>query len=166
MPVSNQLPGLLANNFPMLQASPDTLPDGNVRNQDGTQNDADHPAAAGSTITVFVTGMGVAQPSFTPGSIATAKTLASVLPIYSSWADIVDTDFYTSYPPLTAYSVPGFVSALLQIPIQVPSSLQSLGGTDVGNGVERVPLSLTVYGPPVLGFVPPPALTGINVYLK
>jgi uncharacterized protein (TIGR03437 family) len=166
MPVSNQLPGLLANNFPMLPASPDTLPDGNVRNQDGTQNDADHPAAAGSTITVFVTGMGVAQPSFTPGSIATAKTLASVLPIYSSWADIVDTDFYTSYPPLTAYSVPGFVSALLQIPIQVPSSLQSLGGTDVGNGVERVPLSLTVYGPPVLGFVPPPALTGINVYLK
>jgi uncharacterized protein (TIGR03437 family) len=166
MPVSNQLPGLLPIGFPTIASSPGSFPDGNVRNQDGTQNDADHPAAAGSTITVFVTGMGVAQPSFTPGSVATSKTLAVVPPIYSSWADIVDTDFYTSYPPLTAYSVPGFVSALFQIPIQVPSSIQSLGGTDVGNGVQRVPLSLSIYGPPVLGFVPPPAGSGINVYLK
>ena len=166
MPVSSQLPGLLPNNFPMLPSTLVNFPDGNVRNQDGSPNDAEHPAAAGSTITVFVTGMGVAQPSLTPGSVAISKTLASVLPIYSSWADIVDTDFYTSYPPLTAYSVPGFVSALLQIPIQVPSSIQSLFGTDVGNGVQRVPLSLTTYGPPVEGFVPPPAASGINVYLK
>src|ERR1035438_8732343 len=109
--------------------------------------------------------MGVAQPSLTPGSVAISKTLASVLPIYSSWADIFDTDFYTSYPPLTAYSVPGFVSALLQIPIQVPNSIQSLGGTDVGNGVQRVPFYLTTYSPVVTGLIPPPSSV-IGVYLK
>jgi len=165
MPVSNQLPGLLERNFPVPSSS--NFPDGNVRNQDGTQNDLDHPAATGSTITVFVSGMGVAQPWQTPGSIAISDRVAAVSPIYSSWADIVDANTFTSYPPLTVYSVPGFVSALFQIPIQVPNSLQYLGGTEVGNGVQRVPLSLTAYPPPEEGTIPPPASNvGISVYLK
>ena len=47
MPVSSQLPGLLPNNFPMLPFYRlSTFPDGNVRNQDGSQNDAEHPAAS------------------------------------------------------------------------------------------------------------------------
>jgi hypothetical protein len=116
-------------------------------------------------ITVFVTGMGVAQPSLTPGSIAISKTLFSVLPIYSSWAGYAETDMLGTYPPEAAYSVPGFVSALLQVPIQVPNSIQSLGGTDVGNGVERVPFYLTPYSPVVTGLIPPPSSV-IGVYLK
>ena len=114
MPVSSQLPGLLPNNFPAVPMSRGSFPDGNVRNQDGTQNDAEHPAAAGSTITVFVTGMGVAQPSLTPGSIATSKTLATVIPIYSPWAYSGETLHKTPPPPALAYSVPGFVSLLFQ----------------------------------------------------
>ncbi len=50
IPVSSQLPGLLSDNFPMLSPDLANFPDGNVRNQDGVQNDAEHPAAAGSTI--------------------------------------------------------------------------------------------------------------------
>jgi uncharacterized protein (TIGR03437 family) len=165
MPISSQLPGLLPNNFPMLPSSLVNFPDGNVRNQDGVQNDAEHPAAAGSMITVFVTGMGVAQPSLTPGSIAISKTLFSVLPIYSSWAGYTETDMLGTYPPEAAYSVPGFVSALLQVPIQVPNSIQSLGGTDVGNAVQRVPFYLTPYSPVVTGLIPPPSSV-IGVYLK
>ena len=167
MPVLNQLPGLLPDNFPISLSSPNSanFSDGNVRNQDGVQNDAEHPAAAGSMITVFVTGMGVAQPSLTPGSIAISKTLFSVLPIYSSWAGYAETDMLGTYPPEAAYSVPGFVSALLQVPIQVPNSIQSLGGTDVGNGVQRVPFYLTPYSPVVTGLIPPPSSV-IGVYLK
>ncbi len=163
MPVSNQLPGLLPLNFPAVPMSRGSFPDGNVRNQDGTQNDAEHPAAAGSTITVFVTGMGVAQPSRTPGSIATSKTLATVVPIYSTWAYSGET--FTPPPPALAYSVPGFVSLLFQLPILVPNSPQSLGGTDVGNGVQRVPFSLTPYYAPFNG-PGPPASSVIGVYLK
>lgn len=168
MPVSSQLPGLLPNNFPTLPSSLANFPDGNVRNQDGVPNDAEHPAAAGSTITVFVTGMGVNHPSLTPGSIATSKTLAAVIPIYSPWAYTGETISPETPPPppVTAYSVPGFVSALLQIPIQVPTSIGSLGGTDVGNGVQRVPFALGPYTPPFEGPTPSAPSSVIGVYLK
>jgi uncharacterized protein (TIGR03437 family) len=165
MPVSNQLPGLLPTNFPISSLSTfPNFPDGNVRNEDGSQNDANHPAAAGSTITVFVTAMGVAQPTGDPGSIATSETLASVVPVYSSWGRYSGTDIFR-YPPETAYSVPGFVSALFQIPIKVPNSFQYLYGTDVGNGVQRVAFYLTSY-PPIAGGIFPPPSSVIGVYLK
>jgi hypothetical protein len=65
---------------------------------------------------------------------------------------------------VTVYSVPGFVSALFQIPIQVPTSIQSLG-MDVGNGVQRAGFYLTPYFP--LSYGPGPPLSSvIGVYLK
>jgi uncharacterized protein (TIGR03437 family) len=166
MPISNQLVGLLERTFPGSSSS--IFPDGNVRNQDGVPNDAEHPAAAGSTITVFVTGMGVAHPSLTPGSIATSKTLAAVIPIYSPWAYSGETITPETPPPppVTVYSVPGFVSALFQVPIQVPTSIQSLGGTDLGNGVQRVAFALGPYTPPFEGPAPSAPSSVIGFYLK
>jgi uncharacterized protein (TIGR03437 family) len=162
MPVSKQLPGLLPSNFPIPSlANFANFPDGNVQNQDGTRNDANHPAAVGSMITVFVTGMGVADPSGDPGSIATSQTLASVVPVYSSWAP----DLLT-YSPETVYSVPGFVSALFQIPIKAPNSFQYLNGTNVGNGVQRVPFYLSAYPPYIDSGDTPPPSSVIGVYLK
>lgn len=159
MPISDQFPGLLSNQFPAVPTSQSNFPDGNVRNEDGTRNDAEHPAAAGSTITVFVTGLGVAKSPITPGSIATEKTLVSVMdPFYSPWESSPEA------PPV--YSVPRFVSALLQIPIQVPVSISSLGGTDVENGVKRVPFYL-IGSAALEGTLPPPAPSNsIGVYVK
>jgi hypothetical protein len=107
--------------------------------------------------------MGVAQPTGDPGSIATSETPASVVPVYSSWARYSGTDIFR-YPPETVYSVPGFVSALFQIPIKVPKSFQYLYGTDVGNGVQRVAFYLTPYPPVASGFTLPSSVIG--VYLK
>jgi hypothetical protein len=110
--------------------------------------------------------MGVSEPTGDPGSIATSETLTSVIPIYSSWATYSGTDILTQgYPPETAYSVPGFISALLQIPIKVPNSTQHLNGLDVGAGVQRVAFYLTPYFPLVSGPTPQPSSV-IGVYLK
>jgi hypothetical protein len=62
--------------------------------------------------------------------------------------------------------VTSFVSALLQVQIQVPNSLQSLGGTDVGNGVQRVPFSLGPYTPPWEAMPSSAPSSLIGVYLK
>ncbi len=111
-------------------------------------------------ITVFVTGMGVTNPTGDPGSIATSQTLASVVPVYSSWAP--DTLMYSAE---TVYTVPGFVSALFQIPIKAPNSFQYLNGTDVGNGVQRVAFYLSAY-PRIDSLDTPPPSSLIGVYLK
>jgi uncharacterized protein (TIGR03437 family) len=166
MPVAQQLPGLLTRDFPNFQSSIYTsFPDGSVRNQDGTLNDASHPAVAGSTVTFFVTGMGVANAPFASGAIAPSAIALSVSPEYASWAHFSGINAFT-YPPEIFSTVPGFVSALEQVSIQVPDSLQNLGGTAAGNGVERVPFYLTPYPPTVPpGDVPPPTSI-IGVYAK
>jgi len=79
-----------------------------VRNQDGTLNDTDNPAPAGSTITAYVTGIGLADPGCPYGQIAPAG--------------------YT--PPLTARTsfggqfpvaaVPGMVCGVSSIPVTIP----------------------------------------------
>jgi uncharacterized protein (TIGR03437 family) len=76
MPVSKSLPGLLTRDFPNPAPHPD-FAEGDVRNADGTKNDADHPAAAGSTITLFVTGMGATIPRVAPGSIAHSQAVVA-----------------------------------------------------------------------------------------
>ena len=138
MPVFSSVPGLLTGDLldPLYRGS---FADGYVQNEDGALNDADHPAAAGSTITLFATGMGATNPPIVPGSIATSLNVTPIVPVYSSWKT------FSFNPPASAetvYSMPGFVSAMFQIPIRVPASLQLLGGVDVGNGVQRVPVGL------------------------
>jgi uncharacterized protein (TIGR03437 family) len=141
MPVSNLQPGLLTLDFP--NVPPGTgysdAPDANALNQDGTPNDANHPAAAGSTVTLFVTGMGAATSLLAPGAIAHSTTVSPVTPIYSSWETVGP---LASAPTPAVSSVPGFVSAVFQIQVPIPSDIQNLSGTSVGNGVMRVEVGL------------------------
>jgi uncharacterized protein (TIGR03437 family) len=139
MPVSSVLPGLLTVDFPNLPTTLAAPPDANALNPDGTQNDASHPAAAGSTITLFVTGMGAAAGLFAPGSIAQSDALSPVTPIYSPWENATPE---MNAIPLAVSSVPGFVSAVFQVQVPIPSNIQNLGGTDAGNGVQRVEVGL------------------------
>lgn len=108
MPVAASLPGLLTTDqFDV--AAHTNGPDGYVQNQDGTLNSASNPAAKGSTITMFVTGMGA------PGT-----------PVYASWRSA-----FPGAPgaPETVIPIPGFIPAILQIPLQVPLTAATGRGT-------------------------------------
>ena len=79
--------------------------DGNIRNADGTLNDADHPAAPGSTVTLFATGLsgpGVTQLLWNAPPPQRNQFLYSLRG--------------------TAYPVPGFVDALYAIDFRIPDS--------------------------------------------
>jgi uncharacterized protein (TIGR03437 family) len=164
MPVFPSAPGLLTSDLldPLYRGN---FADGNVQNEDGVLNDADHPAAAGSTITLFATGMGATgatNPPIAPGSIATSLKVTPIVPVYSSWKGY-------SNPPVAGeavYSIPGFVSAIFQIPIHVP--LQGVGGVDVGNGVHRAPVGLvfSVSASSVSPRASNPASNFVGVYVK
>jgi uncharacterized protein (TIGR03437 family) len=163
MPVSTLMPGLLSMDYPNPRPNPsyENYPDAIAYNQDGTQNDKNHPAPLGSTITVYVTGMGATNPPVAPGSIARSDTIMPVSPVYSSW---IPANPFMPPAKQSVSSLPGFVSALLQVKVQVPDSVQSLGGTDVGNGVQRVPFGLRV-SPPITSDIPI-ASNIIGVYVK
>ncbi|HEX5430776.1 MAG TPA: SBBP repeat-containing protein, partial [Bryobacteraceae bacterium] len=160
MPVSDYWPGLLTHDFFNPAVPPDSA-DGYVLNEDGAWNDAAHPAAPGSTISVFATGVGAADPPVDPGAIADSHGAAPAHAIYSSW----QRGSLGGIPPgETASTSPGFISAVFQITVEVPDSIASLGGTDAGNEVRRVPLALVPRAP---GPYPDPPLSNqVGVYLK
>lgn len=159
MPVSTYFPGLLTRDFPELAAHAD-FADGYVLNEDGTLNDVDHPAAAGSTITVFATGLGATDPPVNPGAVADSHGVMPVKAVYSSWQSFSILDTPTGE---MASSSPGFIFAVIQVSVQVPDSIENLG-KDVGNGVHRAPLELMA-GAPILRAVPPLS-NDVAVYVK
>ena len=114
MPISKLLPGLLTVDFPNLLPHSD-FADGNVRNQDGTHNDQNHPAATGSTITLFVTGLGATN----------SQTGIPLTPVYSTWQ--LPSPLQNP-PPEIVTRANGFISAVFQVAMQVPDSIQNLGG--------------------------------------
>jgi hypothetical protein len=83
--------------------------------------------------------MGAAAGLFAPGSIAQSDALSPVTPIYSPWENATPE---MNAIPLAVSSVPGFVSAVFQVQVPIPSNIQNLGGTDAGNGVQRVEVGL------------------------
>jgi len=127
MPVASSLPGLLT-----IGQLDTAAPDGYVQNQDGSLNSASNPAAKGSTITMFVTGMGA------PGTA-----------VYASWRRAA----LGASPPETVESIPGFIAAISQIPLQVPST--------VATGRVTVGLQFQL----VLDYIPI-ASNAIGVYVK
>jgi uncharacterized protein (TIGR03437 family) len=132
MPVLDSDPGLLTSGFP------DVTEDGNVRNADGTRNDADHPAAPGSTVTLFATGLGLTNPPSDPGSIAASYSV-SVRPPWLSWVSAFQ-QFSSGPPRLDMGYLPGFVTAIIQIQMQIPSNW--------GTGqLERLPVWLANFIP-------------------
>ena len=160
MPITAIAAGLMEVNFPNLVA-PDSsgLVDAFARNADGSVNSASNPATAGSTITLYVTGMGATNPSTVPGSIATSFAIP-VRGLWSPW-DRTSTTFNPPPDPMT--TMPGFVSALFQIQLKAPPE-QNIYGINVGNGVQRVPVNLVynIYTSPSA----PPASNVVAVYLK
>jgi uncharacterized protein (TIGR03437 family) len=127
--------GLLTHSFPNLP--PPGLVDGNIRNADGTVNNAEHPAAPGSTVTLFATGL------TGPG------------PVSLFWNAPSPQSSYDFSPPLaaTARRIPSSIDAIYAVDFRIPDS--------PGEGVYLVPrpgvLTRAVIGR---------GGTGIAVYVK
>jgi uncharacterized protein (TIGR03437 family) len=145
MPVASSLPGLLTTD--LLNVQPHTNgPDGYVQNQDGTLNSPTNPAAIGSTIKLFVTGMGATTPSVFAGNIAQSTAVNPDAPVYASWRTF---SLEGPNPPETVLSIPGFVGSMFQIPLQVPST-ETSGRVTLGLQLE---IAFSDYIPPVSNVV-------------
>jgi uncharacterized protein (TIGR03437 family) len=159
MPVTDSLPGLLTGAF--LNPQPSASPDAYARNQDASVNDANHPAPAGSTLTLFVTGIGAAAPPLIPGTVAQSAASKAVTTVYATWKRYGN----ISVPPdpETVVSLPGYLSAVFQIPVLVPP-VDILGGVPDANGVRRVVVGLQFAIAPSTSF--PPASNLVAVYVR
>ena len=161
VPVSSVLPGLLTVDFPNMPPAA-AFPDAKALNTDSTENSADDPAAAGSTITLFATGLGQATPWTASGSVAHSSAVSPVTPIYSSW-ETPSFGIGQSPPTLAVSSSPGFVSAVFQIQVPIPADIQGLNGTDAGNGVSRVSVGLLLQVIPDPNSEPVSNIVGVYV---
>ena len=119
MPVANSLPGFLTTY---------------VENADGTVNDVNHPAAIGSTITLFATGMGLTNPPVVPGSIAHSTSIQPATGVYSTWTYAWTSAPRRPTPPETVISIPGFLSSIFKIQVKVSDAVIYLSGV-LDNGV-------------------------------
>jgi len=101
-----------------------------VLNQDGTLNSISNPAPRGSIITFFACGAGLMTPAVADGTISplTLPLPAPVLPVSVAIRGVTSTVQY-------AGAAPGAISGLLQVNVQVPTSI------DFGN---LVPLMLSL----------------------
>jgi uncharacterized protein (TIGR03437 family) len=145
MPVATSAPGFLTTG--LLNSS---TADGYILNQDGTLNSATNPAATGSTIKLFSTGMGATTHPSLPGSVAHSTAISPEVPVYASWQKFTPG---TRNPPLTVESIPGYISSVFQIPLQVPASAATRA---------MVYLMFNV----AISDVPPPASNVVGVYVK
>jgi hypothetical protein len=98
MPVATSAPGFLTTG---LLNSPSA--DGYIENQDGTLNSATNPAAAGSRIKLFATGMGATTHPAIPGAVAQSTVISPDVALYASWQQFAPG---TRAPSLTVESIP------------------------------------------------------------
>lgn len=166
MAVSPQLPGLMSRDFPGFQTHSD-YPDGFARNADGTVNGPANPAALGSTLTVYVTGLGAPHPDASPGSVVQAAiSWTPSAPEYTYWTRYTKSNGFLQYTPEMFQTVLASVTAIAQDTVQIPTSKQDVGGTtDPVTGVTRAPFALTPYSPAVMGITPPPpSIVGVYIH--
>ena len=95
-----------------------------IGNQDGTANSADHPAKAGSVISLYVSGLGATSPPSDDGLVN-----ATPLPV-----PLVPVMVYLPVPPpsITPQSVsaaPGMIAGISQVNVQLPLAISTTPGT-------------------------------------
>jgi uncharacterized protein (TIGR03437 family) len=103
-----------------------------VLNEDGSYNTVANPAARGSTIVFYAVGAGVMTPPEVDGAVQ-----PGVLPLPAPAAPVTVQIRGVEAKVLYAGAAPGYISGLMQINVQVPSSI------DFGNSV---PLTLSIGG--------------------
>lgn len=135
LPVDPINTGFLTHSFPALP--PAGSVDGNIRNADGTLNDKQHPAAPGSKVTLFATGLRG------PGHV---DLLWNAPPPENQYQEF----FFLSG---NARHMRGFIDAIWAVDFQIPDA------PGLGVYVVPVPGVLTRFE---IGFVG----SGLGVYVK
>jgi uncharacterized protein (TIGR03437 family) len=102
-------------------------------NADGTLNYCSNPAMAGSIVTVFLDGLGPVTPALATGTIAAAPPVAlapGVAALDSNPAPITS----------TTLSLPGAITGVAQLQLQLPKGLASAGPYSVTPTLAGTPL--------------------------
>ena len=87
---------------------------GTILNQDGTTNSASNPAARGSVVSVYATGLGVTNPLIADGSVPQTATAIPILPVAATIAG-------QTAAVISSYAAPGMLGVFVAN-IQVPST--------------------------------------------
>jgi uncharacterized protein (TIGR03437 family) len=95
-----------------------------VTNQDGSLNSADHPAKAGSVITLYVSGLGQTSP---PG--ADGLVNASPLPVPLAAVTVYFSGTQSAVAPQFVAAAAGMIAGIIQVNVQVPASIPLPGTT-------------------------------------
>ena len=108
--------------LPVSQAIPAIFPNG-IINQDGSVNSPTHPAALGSIITVYMTGLGQMMPAIADGAIGplTAPFPVPVLGVSASVGPTYVPTPSAMAPVLYAGQAPGLVAGTVQVNIKIPT---------------------------------------------
>ena len=101
-------------------------------NADGTLNDCGNPAAAGSTVILFVDGLGPVTPSLTTGAIATSPAVA-LTPAVA----VADSSVHSI--PAATLTIPGSITGIAQLQLQLPPSAKP-GAYQIAPTLEGTPL--------------------------
>jgi len=88
-------------------------------NADGTQNSCANPAASGSTVTIFLNGLGVSNPAQTTGTVSPSLVAISPAAGFVSGSSAA-TNF------LSTATLPGYIDSVAQVQIQVTSTSPSI----------------------------------------
>jgi uncharacterized protein (TIGR03437 family) len=148
MPVAARQPGLETKSFPNLPSGT-AGSEAYALNADGTVNDEAHPAAIGSSITVFVTGVGGGSPP---------------APLWTTWDQLNLPPPSSGTPaPLALSTAPGLLPGVYQASVPVTAALRKFGQADA-NGVVRIGLGLQ-YQLYYSSFVPPVSNV-VTVYIQ
>jgi uncharacterized protein (TIGR03437 family) len=89
----------------------------NIRNEDGSLNTPDNPAAIGSTVTLFFTGAGQTNPPGIEGSIAGDSGSTPAGKFFVT----MDGQFANA---VSIGTVPGFLQGLIQVTVSVPDKVR------------------------------------------
>jgi uncharacterized protein (TIGR03437 family) len=91
---------------------------GAILNEDGTVNSPDNPAAAGSLVALYVTGLGQTDPPGQDGVVAGNLLPRPQLPV-SVFVSGLPADI------LYAAAAPGMVAGVFQLNVRVPATITS-----------------------------------------
>jgi len=131
-------------NIPVTSASPGVFA---LVNQDGTINGSSHPAATGSYMTLYLTGVGLMSPAAKTGSVGQGTTAIAqrVRVTYHASSGFHYTD--TTLTPLYAGDAPTLVQGVAVIVFQVagvPSSQVESTSLNIGVGGAGITIPITV----------------------
>jgi uncharacterized protein (TIGR03437 family) len=88
-----------------------------ILNQDGSVNSADHPAKAGSVITLYVSGLGQTNPQGDDGLVNASPLPVPLVPVTVSFPV---TPFTVT--PQFVGAAPGLAAGITQVNVQVPTA--------------------------------------------